>query len=213
MGEFNLVPEEFTQRENKRSALKVGGTVIGGVVGLCLAAFVFTETLVAAQEVEVGQLREHQAISMQQRDKLTNLQRQKEKLQTDMLLLSSLRSGTTMPQLVQAIEAAIPDGDVRFESWLFRRAGIRTEDEPEARPPSYFFIKADGGAFPKAWESMTHMTIQGEAKDHSALSRFVQRLFSQPNIDDVRIQRSSQSESGVSFHLAVVVRSEEGESS
>ena len=116
-----------------------------------------------------------------------------------------------MPDLVGAIESARTNDDVRFESWHFRRAGILTEDEPEARPPSYFVVADRPEDFPKSWESMTHMTIHGEAKDHSALSLFVQRLFAQPNIDDVRIQRSSQTLTGVAFHLAVVVRTQEGQ--
>ena len=211
MSEFNLVPQEFFLREKKRSAIGISLLVLGVTTALVFVSFVFVETFVIAQEGEVTELREQKALSMQQRDRLSFLQRRKEELRADKLLLSSLRSGATMPDLVQAIEAARPDEDVRFESWHFRRAGIATEAEPEARPPSYYFVAAQPDRFPKVWESMTHMTINGEAKDHAALSRFVQRLFGQPNIDDVRIQRSSQSESGVTFILAVVVRSKEGQ--
>ena len=55
------------------------------------------------------------------------------------------------------------------------------------------------------------MTIHGEAKDHAALSTFVQRLFRQKDIEDVRIQRSAQSDRGVEFQLAVVLVTQAGE--
>ncbi len=209
MSEFNLVPEEFRAREKKRGALTMTGIALGAVLVLSGAAYLVVASLLDSRGEEVQTLRQQKALSMQQQTKLSELQRRKEKLQTDMRLLSSLRSGATMPELVAAIEQALPGDEVRFENWQFRRAGIRTEDEPEARPPSYFFITSEEKDFPKVWESMTHMTIQGVAKDHGALSRFVQRLFQQPNIDDVRIQRSEQGVHGVTFHVAVVVRSAE----
>jgi hypothetical protein len=53
------------------------------------------------------------------------------------------------------------------------------------------------------------MTIKGQARDHSALSGFVRRLFVQPEIDDVRILRTNLSRSNradaVDFELAVVI--------
>ncbi len=209
MSEFNLVPEEFRTREKKRSALTLTGVGLAAVLVLSGAAYLAAASMLDSRGEEVQMLRQQKALSVQQQQKLTELQRRKEKLQTDMRLLSSLRSGATMPELVAAIEQALPGDEVRFENWQFRRAGIRTEDEPEARPPSYFILANRDEDFPRMWESMTHMTIQGVAKDHGALSRFVQRLFQQPNIDDVRIQRSEQGLHGVTFHVAVVVRSAE----
>jgi hypothetical protein len=56
------------------------------------------------------------------------------------------------------------------------------------------------------------MTIQGQARDHSALSGFVRRLFEQTEIDDVRIRRTSLNRSNqsgvVDFDLAIVLNTE-----
>ncbi len=212
MSEFNLVPEEFRQRDMKRTAVGMLGGVLAVVLVLSGGAFLFASSLLDAQEEEVRVLREQKALSMQQQDRLKTLQERKETLQKDVLLLSSLQSGATMPELVKAIENALPGQDVRFLSWQFRREGIRTEEEPEVRPPSYFFVLDDTKDFPRVWESMTHMTIHGVARDHGTLSRFVQNLFQDKTVDDVRIQRSSQGEHGVEFHLAVVVSSAEDHS-
>ena len=58
----------------------------------------------------------------------------------------------------------------------------------------------------------TNMTIRGQARDHSALSGFVQRLFAQPEIDDVRIRRTSlisdDRAEAVDFELAIVLNTE-----
>jgi hypothetical protein len=53
------------------------------------------------------------------------------------------------------------------------------------------------------------MTIKGQAKDHAALSRFVRKLFEQPEIQDVRILNTSRlsDERIVNFDLAVTVNS------
>lgn len=60
------------------------------------------------------------------------------------------------------------------------------------------------------------MTIRGRASDHSALSGFVKNLFAQPEIEDVRVQRTfAQPDRGknvVNFELAVVLTTRAGNS-
>ena len=53
------------------------------------------------------------------------------------------------------------------------------------------------------------MTIRGQVRDHSALSRFVRRLFEQPEIEDIRIFNTALSgdREFVNFNLAVTVNS------
>ena len=55
------------------------------------------------------------------------------------------------------------------------------------------------------------MTIRGQARDHQALSRFVRSLFEQPDINDVNVQKTSQSDYAdrrvVDFSLTVVLNS------
>ena len=53
------------------------------------------------------------------------------------------------------------------------------------------------------------LVIRGQARDHSALSRFVRRLFEQPEIQDIRILNTSLADNRefVDFNLAVTVNS------
>ena len=206
MREFNLIPEEFTQRLRLRDVLLRYGLALGILLAVCGGSSLYAQRFVADARAEIDALRAEQALTQREQERLSQLQKRKELLANDFLLLQSLSAGEPMPRLVAAIESAVPEGTVWFNSMQFRRAGIRAKDDPVTRQPSYFIMATEVTDFPKEWESMTHMTIHGEAQDHAALSNFVQRLFAQPMIDDVRVQRSSRGEDGVTFHLAVVVK-------
>ena len=56
-----------------------------------------------------------------------------------------------------------------------------------------------------------YMKIRGQAKDHSALSGFVRRLYQQPEIQDVRILNTAVAAGSryVDFNLAIVVNGQE----
>jgi len=210
MSEFNLIPAEFHARVRQRRLLLLNASAAVAVVLLCVGSLGIAHHLLDQREAELIVLRQHKALSVQQQDRLTYLQSQKTKLESDLRLLSSLQSTVPMADIVVAVEDAAQPADVHFQSWAFRRAGIRTADDPEVRQPSYYVLAAEQ-TFPVSWESLTHMTIHGEAKDHAALSTFVQRLFEQRDIEDVRIQRSSRTERGVEFQLAVVMATRIGD--
>ena len=61
------------------------------------------------------------------------------------------------------------------------------------------------------WLVETHMQIQGKALDHKALAGFVSGLFTQEEVADVRVQRTTQRQAGdtkvVEFDLTVVLKS------
>jgi len=210
MSEFNLIPEEYHRAVRQRRLLLMGISVAIAVVVLCVGSIGSAYYLLDQREAELIVLRQHKALSVQQQDRLTYLQEQKQTLESDLRLLSSLQSPVSMADVVMAVENAASPAGVHFQSWAFRRAGIRTADDPEVRPPSYYALSEEK-SFPASWESLTHVTIFGEARDHAALSTFVQGLFEQQDIEDVRIQRSARNERGVEFQLAVVMATQVGD--
>ena len=210
MSEFNLIPEEYHRAVRQRRLMLVGISAVIAVVVLCLGSIGGAYYLLDQREAELVVLRQQKALSMQEQDRLTYLQGQKQKLESDLRLLSSLQSPVAVADVVLAVENAAQPAGVHFQSWAFRRAGIRTADDPEVRPPSYYALSEEK-TFPASWESLTHVTIFGEARDHAALSIFVQSLFEQHDIEDVRIQRSARNERGVEFQLAVVMATKVGE--
>lgn len=210
MSEFNLIPEEYHRAVRQRRLMLIGISAVIAVVVLCLGSIGGAYYLLDQREAELIVLRQQKALSVQQQDRLTYLQGQKQKLESDLRLLSSLQSPMAVADVVLAVENAARPAGVHFQSWAFRRAGIRTADDLEVRPPSYYVLSEEK-TFPASWESLTHVTIFGEARDHAALSTFVQSLFEQQDIEDVRIQRSARNEHGVEFQLAVVMATKVGD--
>jgi predicted transcriptional regulator len=208
MDEFNLIPNEYHESRKKLNVVRLLSSATIALSCLFAVLLVSAASIVDNQEVEADELRERKALSMQQQERLKELTARKDQLQGQVLLLESLRSGASVTELLHTVESAVAQTDVWFIRWQFRRAGIQVEDDPEVRAPSYFVIAKKPSEFPRRWSNMTHMTIQGEAKDHSALSEFVQRLFQHPTVDDVRVQRSTKETQGISFSLAVVVKTE-----
>lgn len=205
MSEFNLIPEEYYAGLRRRRLMLMAMSAAIAVVVLMGGSIGAANYVLSEREAELMALRQQKALSVQQQDRLTLLQQQKNKLESDLRLLSSLQSGAPITRVVAAVERAAKPAGVNFENWSFVRAGIRTGTDTEARPPSYYALATADQGFPTTWESLAHMTIEGRAKDHAALSTFVQSLFEQPDIEDVRIQRASKGEQGVEFDLAVII--------
>ncbi|MEZ5595579.1 MAG: hypothetical protein R3E84_04175 [Pseudomonadales bacterium] len=203
MSEFNLIPPEYFARARQRRLMLL--SACGGVllVLLCGVGIGASGYLLSQRDAELQTLRQQKALSELQQQRLTWLQEQKQKLQAEQRLLASLSGGRPVGEALAIVEAAAAPNGVRFESLAVRRAGIRAEGA-DVRPPLAFTGSGAIMEFPASWDSLTQMTLQGEAKDHAALSGFVQALFREKGIEDVKIQRSGQVEKGVVFTLAIV---------
>jgi Tfp pilus assembly protein PilN len=205
MSEFNLIPEEYFAGIRKRRLMLLAISAGIAVVTLMGGSIGAAHYVLAEREHELQLLRQQKALSVQQQAQLTQLQQDRNRLQSDLRLLSSLQSGAPVTRVIAAVEKAAQPSGVSFESWAFMRSGIRAGEDTEAKPPSYYALSMAEQGFPADWESLAQMAIEGRAKDHAALSSFVQRLFEQPDIEDVRIQRSTRNLGGVEFNLAIVI--------
>jgi hypothetical protein len=160
--------------------------------------------------VEISALQSRQQISAQQSETLALLNSKKTNFERQLSLLTGLRSGAAAPAMFRTIDNALAGNEVWFLDWGFQRAGHAVEKKPETVNTGYFIVVTDDdGSGEEAWMIETHMTIKGQAKDHAALSRFVRKLFEQPEIQDVRILNTSRlsDERIVNFDLAVTVNS------
>ena len=99
--------------------------------------------------------------------------------------------------------------DVWFETWEYQRVNSPVEQNIQSSKYGNLFIlpAGDGTTTDTAWEIETHMTIKGQAKDHSALSRFVRRLSNQPEIHDIKILNTATAAhmNAVDFNIAITV--------
>lgn len=214
MSEIDLIPGTYREklwritqvrRFSVLATLMIAATVAG-------AALLGYQARVLAEEVRIFE--EQRAISAQQRSELETLNRQKSGYQGQLQLLGGLRSGARIDQVLLTVDDALNDHPVWFERWDFKRAGVVTESGPQQLEGGYFIMAdpAQSGDKNEPLQIETHMLIQGQARDHAALSSFVSNLFQQPEIVDVKLQRTSQRREGtavtVDFGLTIVLNSE-----
>jgi len=216
MTDIDLIPAEYRNRIWLQGrAREVGGVVTLLVVALLLILAILHHQAVKAN-IRISGLQSQQAITAQQREQLTQLDGSRIELENRLALLDGLRSGVAASAMFVTIDRAMGKGDVWFQTWEFKRAGSVVERKQQATSNGYFIVMpaTNGTESTEAWKIETHMKIHGQAKDHSALSGFVRRLYQQPEIEDVRIINTTVAGENqfVDFNLAVTVNSHEADS-
>ena len=177
-----------------------------------IGTFLFLRYETGKIDRELKQLQSQKAITTQQRKELEKLNARKHELTQQLNLLAGLRSGSAAEQMFLTVDRAMSGEDVWFTQWDFRRAGTATEKDPKTVNTGYFIVIPKGKkSREETWMIETQMTIQGEALDHAALSRFVSNLIDQPEIQQVRVVKTDlvlvNQHKLVRFSLDVVVSS------
>jgi hypothetical protein len=217
MREFNLIPQSYHVKRVRMQMLRVGSVTLAALLLSGIAAYGVLNQWLDIVNSEVAEFQQQQAVSSRQGELLTTLNIEKKRLNQQWQLLESLRSGMPAKQMMESVQATMRHNEVWFIDWRLRRAGVITEKETAANQPGYFVI-VKRTVNPEDWQSMTHMTIRGQARDHSTLSEFAQRLLNQPDIEDVRVQKTTrragrnQELEAVDFDLAIVLKTEFGNS-
>lgn len=214
MSDMDLIPQAYRTSRWQSHWLKRTGLLLGGLVGMLILSSVLLGVAAANAKSRVDGLQARQAVTAQQRAELERLAAEKTEFERQFRLLSGLRSGAAAEDMFVTIDRALTSDDVWFLEWQFQRAGVMVGDEIRTVNTGYFIVVPEGADHLAADDLrvQTHMTIRGQARDHSALSNFVRRLFAQPEIDDIRIGRTSLSRGNqrsiVSFDLEVVLNTD-----
>lgn len=214
MSDIDLIPQAYHTRRWQSRWIVYTAISLAGLVGILVSGSFAIDAATDNARTKVAALQRQQAITAQQRADLEKLGSEKDDLEGQFRLLSGLRSGAAAEKMFVTIDRALTGDDVWFLKWQFQRAGVVVEGEARTVNAGYFIVVPDGVNQAAADELrvQTHMTIQGQARDHSALSGFVRRLFEQTEIDDVRIRRTSLNRSNqsgvVDFDLAIVLNTE-----
>ena len=217
MREFNLIPQSYYVQLARKRLLRFGSVTLMVLLATGIAGYGALTQWIEIVKLEVAELQQQQAVTSRQGELITTLNIEKKQLNQQWQLLESLRSGMPAKQMMESVQATMRHNEVWFIDWRLRRAGVITEKETAANQPGYFVIVKHTGN-PENWQSMTHMTIRGQARDHSTLSEFAQRLLNQPDIEDVRVQKTTrragrnQELEAVDFDLAIVLKTELGNS-
>jgi len=216
MNEIDLFPDELRKQLLFARWFRFTGYTVVLLTILSVVAFVLLREASARIEEQIQYFQSQREITTTNRRQLEQLNQQKSDLQQQLDLLGGLRSGASAEQMFLMIDRALPGPDVWLTNWKFRRAGTPIDQRQQAVSTGYFIvIPADNQNRPaETWQIETHMTIQGQALDHSAMSRFVLNLTQQPEIENVRIvnTRSNQGKQVrlVDFSLDIVVSPRKG---
>lgn len=215
MRDIDLIPADYRRARWLRVWLRQMIVAVVLVAVVPLIAFAGLSQRVATLRTQVDRLEEQRAVTTQQRNELESLTRRRDALDRQLTMLNGLRSGAPARSVFMAIDHALADAEVWFLNWQFRRAGVRVPESEAAGVETGYFIVVPESARSEGeqpWMVETHMTITGQARDHEALSRFVNGLYAQSTVIDVKVQRTELSQRNqrdvVQFEVAVVLNSE-----
>ena len=214
MAELDLIPDDYRNRLKQRAELRQFAVLFAILNIVVLASAGVFSQLSKQASVRIQELKSQSAITEQQQLRLETLSAQQKDYEQRWSLLRGLRAGAAVEDIFRIIDRAIVNNDIWFENWSFRRAGVVVDGEARGVETGYFVVvPADGQPTETPeWQVETHMVLEGRALDHQALSTFVRALFEQPDIKDVSVQRTSQTNYAngrvVSFDLNIILNSD-----
>ncbi len=217
MNEIDLFPDDLRQRLLLTRWFKLAAISIVLLSLVIGGGFILLREVNAQVDEEIRQFQNQREISNANRQQLKQLDQQKQDLQQQLNLLGGLRSGASAEQMFVMIDRALPGPEVWLTNWKFRRAGTQVKATPETVSTGYFIVIPAGSSTrqEETWKIETHMNIQGQARDHSAISEFVLNLTRQPEIENVRIVNTRLGQPVneiklVDFSLDIIVSPGEG---
>jgi len=214
MAELDLIPADYRNWMTRRVMTRqyVVAFVILNIIILTSSGLL--AMLSRNAMVHVRELQSQSAITAQQQSRLEQLNVQQKEFERRWSLLQGLRAGAAVEDIFRIVDKALASDDLWFVDWRFQRAGVVVNGETRGIETGYFLmVPADerSGETPE-WQVETHMSLEGRARDHQALSTFVRSLFEQPDIKDVNVQRTSLTDYAnsrvVGFNLTIVLYSD-----
>ncbi|MEO1574243.1 MAG: PilN domain-containing protein [Pseudomonadota bacterium] len=206
--DIDLIPAEYRETRWRQRFVQV----VGGVTAvICLALLGVSASLAGkigaldrANKAALGRI----AITEQQQAQLDVMNERIAGLESKLAMLNGLRSGAPAEDLSALIDTALPAGEVWLDDLRLVRAGVTVSQGATSERAGYFIVIADAPADAPATVRTT-LDLEGHAVDHAALSRFVRQLYTHPEVQDVRLDRTTrkrQEDSGaVGFELSITL--------
>jgi Tfp pilus assembly protein PilN len=219
MNEIDLFPDDLRKRLLLLRWFKITGLTLV-LVSMISAAGYFSLVQVSANiDQQIKQFQSQRKITTSSRNQLQQLNQQKKNLQQQLDLLAGLRSGASAESMFVTIDRALPGPEVWITNWKFRRAGSVVEGRQQTVSTGYFIVIPAGNndkdpGREETWKIETNMNLQGQAMDHVAMTRFVQNLTHQTEIENVRIVSTRANKVNkvklIDFSLDIIVSAGKG---
>jgi hypothetical protein len=211
MPELDLVPNEYRQSLRLKRGLFQFLCAYGVLLALLSSGRLGLAIRVQQLRKEVSELQMAQQQAINQQSRLDALTARKETATQRIALLDSLYGGLSAEQVLMTLDRAV-DQNIWFQHLTFQHEGQAVPHTPETVNTGYFIVIPKDRQQPQqqeAWQIKTHMEIVGQARDHTALARFIKRLTEQTEVDEARLINSDLrryvSADVVDFKLAVVL--------
>ena len=208
MGEIDLIPRDYRERVIIYGWGRRLSVIFTLFLALSIAVYVVLDVANRRLEKNVELLQNKQQSVAQARDLLNEVREHRDVSKHQWELLYKLRDSTAAAKMFEIIDRAILAGDIWFLNLEFIRSGAIREIPSGSSDTEYFIMLPDNKTG-EAWVINTKMKIKGSASNHSSLSRFVRRLYEQPEVKDVRILNTSITDPAraVSYDLVVTLSS------
>ncbi len=207
--ELDLIPadyREFTFRIYLAKLSAICAAIFMLVVFICyLGTWQYYQHL----NTNIGELEEEQAFTAKEKEKIARLEDKYRILTQHLRLLDALSGHFSTHDIFTVIERGLSGTDVWFEQWKFER--IREDVTHNKQADGYILDMPADEINPRdsRWQLASSMSVMGKAKDHQTLSLFVTQLIAQPEIESVKVKRTSTSRVGnrdlVTFHLSILL--------
>jgi len=213
MAELDLIPQNYRNWLRQRWMFRQYIIAFAVLNVIVLASSGALAQLSKSAMETVRDLQSQSAITEQQQVQLEQLREQQTEYERRWSLLRGLRAGAAVEDIFKIIDQSLTSNDLWFIDWRFRRAGVVVDGETRDVETGYFLIVLEDGSYNDntEWQVETHMTVNGQARDHQALSTFVRALFEQESIRDVSVQKTSLIDYAngrvVEFELTIVLNS------
>lgn len=214
MSDIDLIPQAYRTQRWQARWIRRTAYVTAGLSAALVLTWALLGVAIDKTQAEILALQIKLSYSSQQQADIERLGTEKIELERQFRLLSNLRIGAAAGDMFVTIDQALNSNDVWFREWQFQRVGVMVGGDVKTSNTGYFIVVPEGEdqLEPNQVRIQTQMQIRGQALDHSALSSFVRRLFVQPEIDDIRIRRTSLVDRNradtLDFELAVVLNTD-----
>ncbi len=218
MASIDLIPNDYRTWLVQRRLLRNAGILVGVAALAVFGGATAIGSAAKSAQQTAAELRVRNAITQNQQQELQSMKQQQAEYERQWSLLRGLRAGAAVEDIFRIVDESLDGDKLWFVDWSFRRAGVIVDGQQRGVETGYFIIveSDDGPAGRRDYSVETHMSIQGQAHDHQALSGFVRALFEQELIKDVSVQRTSRTSLGtrriVDFDITVVLNSSSTES-
>ncbi len=214
MAELDLIPQDYRQLQRLRQEIKLYAIIYIILVVAIVVGKVEMDRHINELGKTVSNFEQKKLIMQQQQQRLSDLQKKKSRIEGHTKVLRSLRDGPAAEQMFLVIDRALVNG-TWFKKWSFRHDGeLSYVKKTEEINTGYFIIVKDD-ANPnrdQAWRLNTHMEISGQAVNHTVLAGLVNNLVTSPEIDDVKVLKTSLNNhivgEVVNFDLAITVNNQ-----